>query len=735
MKKVKISLLISVAVLLSAVALKSLEPAFIVDFQNRTFDLYQRLHPREYEPVPVRIVDIDDESLSRIGQWPWPRTLLARLVDRLNGAGVAAIGFDIVFAEPDRTSPKQMMELWRREGVWKQELRALPDHDELFAQSVSKAPVATGFVLTQGQTGLPAVKSGFSFAGENPAAFALPFRGAVVSLPLLEQAAKGNGALNNQPDRDGILRRIPLVMRAGDKLYPSLGGEALRIAQGAKGYLVKTVGASGEEGTSHGITDVKIGNVVIPTDSRGNQWVYFSPSVDERYVPAWQVLEGKADTSKLEGNIVFVGTSAAGLKDIRATPLNPVIPGVEVFVQSLEQALLGITIERPDWIRGAEILLMAAAGLMLLVMNQFLNPLWGALCMAAMFSGTAYVSWYAFTVQRVLVEPVMPCIAVALVYFSDALMRYIRTERERNHIRNAFSQYMSPDLVRELAHQPEKLTLGGESRTLSIMFCDVRNFTSISENLSPMALTQLMSRFLTPMTEVILAHQGTIDKYIGDCIMAFWNAPLKDDNHAQHAAQSALHMRSALHDLNAAREAEAHSNGEAFFPIQTGIGINTGECCVGNMGTPQRFNYSALGDEVNLTSRLEGQCKYYGVDIVLGEGTARQLPDMALLELDRIRVKGKKNTVRIYTLLGDAAMASDPAFIALARHHSAMLEAYRAQEWDRAEQSLAQCRETAESMQPPLAGLYARFAERIARFRKAPPGKDWDGVYEATEKG
>jgi len=595
--------------------------------------------------------------------------------------------------------------------------------------------VTTGFVLTQGDKGMPAVRSGFSFAGENPALFALPFSGAVTSLPLLEQAAKGNGALNNQPDRDGILRRIPLLMRLNEQLYPSQGGEALRVAQGAKGYIVKTVGASGESGAVGGITAVKIGNVVIPTDSHGNQWVYFSRSVEERYIPAWEVLEGKADAARLEGNIVFVGTSAAGLKDIRATPLNPVTPGVEVFVQSLEQALLGITLSRPDWIKGAEITLMVAAGLLLLTMNQFLNPLWGALCMTVMFGGTALISWYAFTVHRVLIDPVMPALTVALIYFSDSLMRYIRTERERNHIRTAFSQYMSPDLVRELANQPGKLTLGGEHRVLSIMFCDVRNFTSISENLSPMGLTQLMSRFLTPMTEVILAHQGTIDKYIGDCIMAFWNAPLKDDQHVLHAAQAALCMRIALSELNVVREAEARASGERYYPLQAGISINTGECCVGNMGTPQRFNYSALGDEVNLTSRLEAQCKYYGVDIILGEGTARQLPTLALLELDYIRVKGKKNMVRIYALLGDETMASNPVFADFSHQHYAMLDAYREQNWDRAQELLEQCMSAAESILPSLnTGLYVRFSQRLAAFNKKPPGDDWDGVYDTPTK-
>lgn len=714
----RLSLLVSCLLLASVVALKSWEPRIVEDWQNRIFDFYQVLTPRPYQPAPVRIVDIDDASLDRIGQWPWPRTVLATLVDRLKAAGAAAIAFDIVFAEPDRTSPKQILPLWGKQALLQHELSGLPDHDEQFARAIARMPVATGFVLTHDGNHIPAAKSGMAVAGGNPGSFLPAFEGSVTPLPILEKVSTGNGALNSQPDHDGMLRRLPLLFRLKDAVYPSLSVEALRLAQGAHGYIVKTAGASGESGGSGEMLAVKIGNIVIPTDRHGSQWLYYSLPERARYIPAWQVLEGRAGSDKIKGNIVLVGTSAAGLKDIRTTPLNPAVPGVEVFAQGLEQALLGITLSRPDWIKGAEIVLMVVAGVLLLAVNSFLTPVWGLFFMAAMLAAAFATSCYVFAAHRILIEPVMPALAVAAVYLSDALARYIRTERERRQIRAAFAQYVSSDLVEELARHPDQLILGGENRRLSVMFCDMKDFTTISEHLPPLELTRLVSRFLTPMTDIILAHQGTIDKYIGDSVMAFWNAPLQDNQHAVHAAKAALAMQEALHRLNVAQAAEMVAKGQPVMPIYASIGINTGECCVGNMGTLQRFNYSALGDSVNLAARLQAQCRHYGVDILLGETVTQEVQGMALLELDLIRVKGKQNATRIYGLLGDDAMATHPAFVALSMRHGALMEAYYAGLWDQAEEALQQCVEAAEPILPLLRqSLYMRFRQRIAALQ------------------
>ncbi len=716
----RLSWLVPCLLIVAAVGLKVSEPEPVVDFQNRVFDYYQKLKPRVYEPAPVRIVDIDDETLARVGQWPWPRPVMAKLVEKLQGEGAAAIAFDIAFAEPDRTSPRQIAALWNDPS-----LADLPDHDEIFAHAIASAPVVTGFVLTHGGASVPAVKGGFAVAGDDPSPFLPAFTGSVTTLAVLEKEAKGNGALNSEPGRDGIIRRLPLVFTMNGTLYPSLAAEALRVAQGAGSHVAKAVGASGEAGGTGGMVAIKTGDVVIPTDRSGGQWLYYTQASPERYIPAWQVLEGVAPRDKIEGNIIFVGTSAAGLKDIRATPLSPVLPGVEVFAESVEQAMLGVTLSRPDWIRGAEIALMAAAGLLLLAINAWLTPLWGMACLGLILVGALGVSWVAFADYRLLVEPVMPVLAVILVYFSDALMRYVRAERERAQVRTAFAQYMSPALVDELARHPERLTLGGEIRPLSVMFCDMCDFTSISENLPPEQLTRLVSRFLTPITEVVLDHKGTIDKYIGDCVMAFWNAPLDDPDHAKNAARSALAIQDALEAMNA-----QSATGPDALQLRATIGINTDSCCVGNMGTDSRFNYSALGDGVNLAARLQSQCRHYGADIIIGEATAKEL-GMACLELDLVRVKGKGNAVHILALMGDEIMAASPSFATLLQKHHLLLDAYRKGAWDKTDAALADCCKAAGAIAPSFAGgIYERFAARIAALK----GTAWDGVYEAAEK-
>jgi len=343
-------------------------------------------------------------------------------------------------------------------------------------------------------------------------------------------------------------------------------------------------------------------------------------------------------------------------------------------------------------------------------------------------------SIYAYIDLKLLLDPVYPSIAVLGVYLSASLISYIKTETERRQVRGAFSQYLSPALVEQLADHPERLVLGGETKSMTFLFCDVRGFTAISETFksNPQGLTVLINRLLTPLTNVIMSHQGTIDKYMGDCIMAFWNAPLNDDDHAVHACDAALDMFKALEILNDARRLEAEEAGVKFLPLNVGAGINTGACVVGNMGSDQRFDYSVLGDPVNLAARLESQSKNYGVKIVIGPETARAANgDYALLKLDLIQVKGQSVGVDIYGLQGDAAYAQSPGFQALKEKHDAMLDAYYAQNWDAAEARLADCRTLSKGETPELYDLYD---ERIAEFRGNPPPQDWDGVYVATTK-
>ena len=714
----------------------------------KVFDVFQRLSPRPYTPVPVRFIDLDDESLSRFGQWPWPRTVVAQMVANLANAGAAVIVFDVVFADPDRTSPKQVLPLWPATPEVQSlidNIDALPDHDAVLADVVSRANVVLGFVLTDDvMEAAPPPKGSFAIAGDDPRPFISEFKGTVTNLSEIHEGAAGAGSFNLVPEADSIIRRVPLFFRIGETIYPSLAAEALRVAQGARTFILKSSGANLEEsfGANTGLNNVKIGNLEIPVDGRGRLWVHFTEDTPERRVPAWQALDPAFDTSQVEGQIVFVGTTAAGLKDLRATPLNPVAAGVEVHIQIVEQILLGHYLQRPDWADGAEILYLILLGLILVTVLPRLGALWSAIVGVAGIAGAIAASWFLFTDALWLLDPIYPSFVVLLVYLAGSLLNFLRTEAEKRQVRGAFSQYLSPALVEQLAKNPDQLVLGGEMRDMTLLFCDIRGFTSISETFKtdPQGLTRLINRFLTPMTNLILDRRGTIDKYMGDCIMAFWNAPLDDAEHAPHGCDSALAMFADLGGLNERLKAEAEADGRPYHPIKIGIGVNSGECVVGNMGSDKRFDYSVLGDAVNLAARLEGQSKNYGVGVVIGETTYESVPDYATLELDLIAVKGKTEAVHIYALMGDRARRQTPAFAGLATEHQAMIDAYRAQSWSKASAQLVKSRDLAakvfdaSSSLGTLDTLHALYEERIRHYIDNPPAQDWDGVFVATTK-
>lgn len=737
----RLPIVVSLAMLALAVFVKAQQFSFIEQLQNKVFDQYQMLYPRTYEPAGVKIIDIDDESLQRLGHWPWSRTLLAKLVDRLTELGASVMAFDIVFAEADGASPETLSQLWDAKGALKDQLASLPDPDAQFAQALSQSYGVMGFVMTNEHQGHePVRKYGMSFAGlegSHPSDFLLNFSNATTNLPALQEAAEGNGFFNNTPDADGIVRRVPLALTKGKEVYFSLAMEALRVAQGASSYIIKMAGASGEEsfGEASGITSIRNGKFTIPTDANGNFLVHYTEFQPSRYIPAWKVLEPDFNPEEVAGHILIFGTSAPGLKDLRATPLNPSLAGVEVHVQALEQILTGKYLYRPDWILFAEILMMVACGLILMIVMARLTAVWGAVFMMAAQGGALWFSVHLFRSAGYLVDPVSPGLVILLLYITESLRRYMLSESERKQVRGAFAQYMSPVLVEELAKHPEKLKLGGEMKDLTVLFCDIRGFTTISERFNAQQLTTFINRFLTPMSNVILSHKGTIDKYMGDCIMAFWNAPLDDPHHARNGCLSALKMFEALDQFNAERKVRAAEEGWEFFAVGIGAGLNSGEICVGNMGSEQRFDYSVLGDDVNLASRLEGQSKTYGVNIVIGQNTQVQIPEFATLELDQIKVKGKTKPVTIFALLGDETLAENPEFKKLQELWNGVLKSYRAQRWDEAENFISLCRTHLEKHPVcSLDGLFELYEERLAAYRITPPGDSWDGVYEAKTK-
>jgi adenylate cyclase len=728
-------LCLGLAVVAGVGALRGVDPQPLEIARLKVFDLYQQLQPRAYREAPVRVVDIDETSLARYGQWPWPRTVLAGLVDRLDRAGTAAIVFDMVFSEPDRTSPRRLTQLWPDSpqlARLREELATLPDHDEMLAGALSATRSVGGFIVTRGESASngavaggrppPPRKAGFAHGGSDPAEALHGFDGAVRNLPAFEEAVAGYGVISLVPEVDNVVRRVPLLVDLDGTIYPSLSLEALRLAFGASTIVARSIDASGEVAAGQtGLADLKVGPLEVPLTRRGELWVRFTEPVPERVIPAAAVLETDPAElqAALEGTIVLIGTSAPGLRDLRATPLRPAEPGVLVHAQMIEQMLFGDHLKRPDWAAGAELLTLLLAGGLVVLAAPFVSALWGA-AVALVAAGAAFAgSWLAFAERALLLDPVAPVLGVVAAYLTAMTAQYLLTERERERVRQAFGQYLAPALVEQLARDPKKLKLGGEVRELTLLFLDLRGFTAMSERLTAEEVTRFLNRFLTPMTEAVMAHGGTVDKYMGDALMAFWNAPLDQPDHAARACRAALAVRGRFAALKAELGAPE---------LGIGVGLNTGPASVGNMGSTQRFDYSAIGDTVNTASRLEGLSKLYGLDIVAGEGVRAAAPELAWLELDRVRVVGKSRPVTVHTLLAEAP---DGAIRALATAHETALAAYRARDWPAARAAFAAAADLAPDWLQPL---YILYATRIDALEADPPGDDWDGVFAAKGK-
>ena len=705
--------------------LGTLQPSFVTRMQDQLFDLYQRIAPRGYNGrTPVRIVDIDDASIAKLGQWPWPRTRIAALVDRLREAGAAAIAFDIVFSESDRSSADAFVagiaDDTRRTAV-RLALGNVPSNDSVLARSLVAAPVVLGFVLTQGRDAPSFVAPyGMAHIGDDPAATLPRFSGAVVPLPSLAEYTSGLGALNWLPDGDQTVRRVPLLLSLDGRLVPSLAMESLRVAQGASTFLV------GAFDTNGALRPVRVGKTTVAATPIGDMRLRFTRHQAERFVPAHSILSGDFDPGLIKGHIVLVGSSSTGLTDIRATPVDPAMPGVEVQAQTIESLLEGSRLLRPDWsiveLYGGAALALALAAL-LPVVPALVSAAAAALGIGAIFAA----SWWAFRDHHLLIDPMMPAAMLVFGYLGGVSTLFRSEQRDHRFVQDAFGRFVSPAVVARLAREPDLLALGGESRSLTVMFTDLRNFSAIAERMSPQDLTLFMNRYLSPMSEIVLAHGGTVDKYIGDAIMAFWNAPLPDPVHGEHAARAALAMLDALPGLRT----ELSANGLGLPPIRCGIGLASGPCVVGNLGSRLRFDYSALGDDVNLASRLESLTKVYGVDILASEATFLLSPALAWLDVDRVVVSGRGAPTRVMTLVGDEAMAVAPAFQVLREAHENMLADYRARRFSAAAAAANRLRAAAP---PRLSELYEVYADRCERYAASPPPDDWDAVTRMERK-
>lgn len=692
------------------------------------FDGYQAVKPRQPAGSPVTVIDIDDASIGELGQWPWPRTVLARIITTMTDMGAASIGLDMLLAEPDRTSPVLALQDLRRQGfqVIEPPQGAVLDNDAYLADVLGRSPVIAGLALAETtRTPPPDPKAGFGFGGISPVDYLAGYEGSVRNLPVLDAAAPGIGLINFPPARDGVVRQIPLIARYGEKLYPALSMESLRIAQGASTFVIRSTGAHGEHDTGlPGMVAVKNGHYEVPTSPDATMWVYFSGQKIANVVPAAELARDTVDPALADviaGHIVLIGTSAIGLRDLVSTPLASGVPGVLVHAEIIDQILGGTFLSRPDWAVGAEVALAVVLTILVLAFLPALPALANALVAAAAIAIAVVTGWLAFAWYNMLLSPILPAQCSLLAYGIASGVRLLVSESERRYIRSAFSHYLAPSMVEKLMDNPQSLVLGGENKELTLLFADIRGFTSLSEGLGAHELTEFLNNYLTPMTDVLMERGATIDKYMGDGIMAFWNAPLDVPDHRRKACGSVLAMQAALVEFN-------RTHGTA---ISVGVGLNTGICCVGNLGSRQRFDYSAIGDPVNVASRVEGMTKQYGLSNLISGSTAEGMDDLALLEVDRVKLVGRAEPTPVFTLLGDGAVKETEAFRSLKARHDRFLEEYRSLEFDAAEQALDDLDADAPV---ELAKLYKIMRGRLAVLQADPPPAGWDGTYTAREK-
>ena len=678
---------------------------------------------RPADSSPVVIIDIDEASLRAEGQWPWSRTRIADLVDRLSDAGAAVIAFDILFAEPERNPVHQIVA--ELEGVDPELARTLAgyseriDADRRLAASLQRSDSVLGFVLhnepVSGSGALPRPLATF----DADAPIVIPeMRSVTGNLQLLQAAADAGGFLTTLPDRDGSIRRSPLLLRHDGALYPSLAlaaASAFLLVDGPEIHLARV-------GAIDAVDRLTLGGQHIPTDAAGQVLVpYRGPARSFPSLSATDVLQGRADPSRLENRIALVGTSALALADLKATPVAGVFPGVEIQATLLAGLLEGGFRSQPAWARGANFALLLALGCLLAAGLPYLKA--GLMLVAATAAVVAVVAinlWlWRSGLALALATPLMLVVVLAAFNLAHG---FLFETRSRQQLKSMFGQYIPPALVEEMSHRPDHFGFEGESRDMTVLFADIRSFTTLSESLSAQALKELLNRFFTPMTRVIFDRRGTIDKYVGDMIMAFWGAPLRDAGHAAHAVAAALDM------LHAVRALQIELAREGLPEIAIGIGLNSGVMNVGDMGSQYRRAYTVIGDAVNLASRLEGLTKYYGVDIVVGPRTRELASEFVYRRLDRVRVKGKRTAVEVFAPLCRSADLSEDLRAELLAHEQA-LEHFWRQEWTEAQALFVSLQES-----HPEIPLYMLYLDRIARLRERTLGDDWDGVYERREK-
>ncbi|MGY1490340.1 CHASE2 domain-containing protein [Methylobacillus pratensis] len=726
---IRLLLGILVTILLLAHVVGALNLGFIQAMERFAYDARLQLLAPGGQDDHIVIVDIDEVSLQQEGHWPWGRNKLAQLLDKLFDQYQARlVAFDVVFAEKDESSGLAALQAMRQAQFGQrpdiaQLIDAVApglDYDQQFADSMRGRNVVLGYYFRHDarmshNIGVlpPPVMLADVLAGRDIAYLQASGYGA--NLPVLQQQAKAAGHFNPDPDEDGITRRIPLLVAYQDGVYEAL---SLAVARQVLGDVQVTPGFADSMHYA-GMEWLALGQRKIPVDANLNALIpYRGKQGSFAYVSAADVLHGKVPRQQLQNRIVLIGTTAPGLMDLRATPVQSVYPGVEIHANMIAGILDGSVRQQPAYTLGAEFLLLLFLGMGLSILLPRVRPVPATVLATSVLSLLVLFNLLSWQIGVVL-PLATALLLVALLYVLNMSYGYFIESRSKRHLAYLFGQYVPPELVAEMADRPHQLGLEGESREMTVLFCDIRGFTTISEALEPQTLAKLMNEYLTAMTRVIHQHRGTIDKYMGDAIMAFWGAPLHDEQHAANAVNAALDMARELEKVNAVFQ----EKGWPTFKI--GIGLNSGEMTVGNMGSEFRMAYTVLGDAVNLGARLESLCEYYAEPVIVSEFAVRAATQYPYRELDLIRVKGKDAPVRIYAPITD----EDPDVAQELAQYELALAAYRQQQWQQANTAF-KALQTAYGERR----IYVLYLERISHFSHHAPEADWDGVYNFESK-
>ena len=707
--------------------------------ENYLYDVRVRLTMPGTVDDRIVIIDIDEASMAELGQWPWPRDTLATIIDRLfDDYGIRVLGIDALFAEAEETSAERVIaslaasEIATQPGV-REELQRFADaldSNVRFTESLIARDVVTGFVFkdslsgnepeTTGVLPAPVINQAAIVGVSVPFVKAMGYSG---NLPALQENAVSGGFFDSPLiDSDGVFRRAPLVQEYRGDLYASIALSVARIALGSPAVSLRFAGGENSKLDGLDLESFALGDILVPVNQQVAVFIPFrGPQESFPFISAKDVFNAVAPQELLRNKIALLGASAAGLLDLRSTPVGQRYIGVEAHANLIAGLLDGAIQQQPSYSDGLEFFLLLVIGVMTALLLPRLGPISAFVFLVGLLLAAMAGNLWMWT-SLGLVVPIASLLAYTILSsMLQITYGFFVEQRNKRHLSQIFGQYIPPSLVEEIDRSGKEISLEGETREMSVLFSDVRGFTTISEGLDARELTQMMNEFLTPFTRAIQQQRGTIDKYMGDCVMAFWGAPLADAEHARHALQTAFAMIRAVYDLDEQFKAKG------WPTIRVGVGIASGDMNVGNMGSEFRIAYTVMGDTVNLGSRLEGLTKQYGVDIIVNDRTTWLVPDFTFRELDLVRVKGKNEPVAIFEPIAASDEVGAEKAMLLAEYAVA-LAAYRRQNWDEAAKIFENLRDRADEL------LYSVYLDRISRFRREPVQADWDGVFEHLSK-